>query len=160
MHCTLSGRALGRLLIVLALAAAGCRGRSTPVQPSDSPSAPSTTPVTLAGTWTGTATDSSGPGRMTWQLTQNGSGLTGSATLVDHATGVTGRGSVSGTVTGSSLRFSVMVPAGGFDGRYTACAASVAGQGTVSGSALTGTYTGSNTCSGAIAAGQLSLRRS
>jgi hypothetical protein len=142
-------------LTALALfAAAACGGGSTPTEPSS--------PANVNGTWTGSATDSSGPGTMTWRITQSGASFSGSLTITDNSTNVTGRGTVSGSVSGSSLQFSLSVPAGGFDAPYTSCSSTVSGSGTSSSTSITGTYSGSSTgaCStGTIASGQLTLNK-
>lgn len=96
---------------------------------------------------------------MTWQITQSGTSFSGTMTMTDTSTRVTGRGTVSGTVSGSSLQFSVSVLAGGFDSPYNACSATVNGSGSISNTAMTGTYDGSSSCSGAIASGQLTLNK-
>ena len=106
-------------LVVLSLASAGSAcggGEPSPTQPS--PTQPSADPANLAGVWSGSASDSSGPGQMTWQLTQTGAAFTGTSVITDTSTGYSGRGTVSGTLSGSSIRFSISVPAGGFDGPY------------------------------------------
>ena len=120
--------------------------------PSDPP------PASAAGNWSGSASDQSGAGTMTWVLTQNGSAVSGSMTMTDQGSGVTGRGSVSGTVTGSTLQFTLTVPAGGFDAPFSACTTNVNGSASVSATALSGTYTGSSSCQ-AIATGQFTLNK-
>lgn len=149
-------------LVVLAItvlsSACGDGGTPSPTQPSG-PTTPSTDPISVSGTWSGTATDSSGPGQLTWQLTQSGMSLSGTLVMTDTATGYSGRGTVSGTVTGSSVQFSMTVPAGGFDVPYGSCTANVSGAGQATSSSITGTYSGSNSCSGAIASGQLTLNK-
>jgi hypothetical protein len=143
----------GLAVIILAIAVSSCGGGSS------SPSAPSTTPANVNGAWTGSASDSSGPGTMTWQITQSGTSFSGNLTMSDSATNVTGRGSVSGTVSGSTIQFSISVPAGGFDSPYASCSSSVSGSGTVASTSITGTYSGSNTCTGTIGSGQLTLNK-
>jgi hypothetical protein len=139
-------------VIILAIAVSSCGGGSS------SPSAPST-PANINGTFAGAASDSSGPGTMTWQITQSGTSFSGNLTMTDSTTNVTGRGSVSGTVSGSTIQFSISVPAGGFDGAYASCSSSVSGSGTASSTSITGSYSGSNTCSGTIGSGQLTLNK-
>ena len=137
--------------LAVCLAGFACKGgSSTPTGPS---------PANISGAWSGSASDSSGPGTMTWQLTQSGSSFSGTLTMRDTTTSVTGRGSVSGTLSGSSLQFSLSVPAGGFDNPYATCTATVSGSGSASPTAITATYTGSSSCTGTIASGQLSLNR-
>ncbi len=121
------------------------------------PAAPSTDPVDLTATWSGPASDSSGLGEVTWRITQSGTAFSGTLLLTDAETGVSGRGAVSGTIAGSSIDFLMTVPAGGFEGPYTSCAASVSGNARAASSSITGTYSGSNSCSGAIGSGQLKL---
>lgn len=126
-------------------------GSASPVSPSPS------TGSSLTGTWRGTASDSSGPGQITWQITQSGTTVTGTLTMTDTATNLTGRGSVSGTVSGSSVTFTMTIPAGGFDAPYASCSAQVSGEAQLASSTLSGSYSGSNSCAGAIASGQLTL---
>ena len=148
-----------RLVGLLVLAsAAGCGGgnggpSALPTQPSAS------TSDTLTGTWSGSASDSSGPGQMSWQIAQSDTSFSGTVTMTDSGTGLMGRGSVSGTVSSGSIRFSISVPAGGFDSPYASCIAEVSGDGLVSTSSITGTYSGSNSCADTITSGQLSLTR-
>ena len=155
-HHLFSGLALALLAFISAEACGGSGGSST--QPS--PTSPSASgPVSLSGTWIGSASDSSGPGQMSWQVTQAGGSFSGTATLTDTATGLGGRGSVSGTVSNSSIHFSISIPAGGFDSPYAACTANVSGDGQASTSSITGTYSGSNSCAGIITSGQLTLNK-
>ena len=143
-------------MLALALMNA-CSGGGDSPGPTQPPSSDS---VSLSGTWTGSATDSSGGGPMSWQLTQANTSFSGTVTMTDTATGINGRGSVSGTVSGSSIRFSIAVPAGGFDSPFASCTATVSGDGQfASSSSLTGTYTGSNSCGGSIGSGSLTLSK-
>lgn len=99
---------------------------------------------------------------MTWQITQSGTSFSGTLTMtfIDAAkTSVTGRGTVAGTVSGASMTFTLTVLAGGFDNPYGSCSANVSGTGTASATSITGTYTGSSSCGGAISAGQLTLNK-
>ncbi|HVH26628.1 MAG TPA: hypothetical protein VM818_07715 [Vicinamibacterales bacterium] len=142
--------------IVLALAAlapplSACDRSPSMTQPSDG--------LNLAGMWTGSASDSSGPGDMSWQLTQTGASFSGTLTMTDAASGSHGRGSVSGTVSGPAVRFTMTVPAGGFDDPWTACSADVSGNAQATSSSITAAYSGSNSCTGTIASGQLTLNR-
>ena len=133
--------------------ASGCGGgQSTPMTPTGSTSV-------MAGVWSGTATDSSGSGQMFWTLTQSGTSFSGSHRLVDGSAGVTGTGTVTGMVSDGTITFSLSVPAGGFDGPFTNCSATMTGQGSVSGPTLNGRYTGSNSCAGTFDAGTLTLSK-
>ena len=127
-----------------------------------SPTEPSATPpavLEITGTWNGPASDSSGPGTMTWRVTQAGSSFAGDLTLEDTATGVRGSGTISGSVTGGSVRFSIDVPAGGFGAPFVLCAAEVAGEAQLTSTSLTGTYAGTNSCTGTIESGEMTLTR-
>ena len=97
---------------------------------------------------------------MTWQLTQNGTALSGSAAITETNQGITGNGSMTGTVTGSSFTFSLSVAAGGFSGSAASCTASITGNGsTLSATTITATYSGSNSCGGAVSSGQITLSK-
>ena len=96
---------------------------------------------------------------MAWEIQQTGDSFAGTITLTDGATGYKGRGFVSGTVSGSRAEFSITIPLDGFDEPWSACAASVSGTAQVGSSSLTGSYTGSNACTGGIESGKLSLAR-
>jgi hypothetical protein len=148
---------LALLFVAAAVACGGNGGSGSPTQPPPSPAASG--PVSLTGSWSGTASDSSGPGQVTWQLTQAGTSFSGTATLTDSSTGLGGRGTVSGTVSNTSIHFSMSIPAGGFDSPYAACTAEVSGDGQVSAASITSTFAGSNSCTGAITSGQLTLNK-
>jgi hypothetical protein len=154
-----------RRLVVLAVAAltvsvVGCTSGTT----ESNPGTPSTDPLNLAGTWTGSASDSSGGGTMTWTLQQNGGSLSGTVTANATDPGglpVTGRGTVTGAVSGSAFTFALTIPNGGFDGAFTACTTSTSGTGTATSITLTGTYSGTTTCNAnqTIATGQFTLNK-
>ena len=57
------------------------------------------------------------------------------------------------------MHFSISVPAGGFDSPFGSCTASVSGDAQATSSAINGTYSGVNSCTGAITAGQVALVR-
>ena len=139
------------------LGAFACNGEQTPT-PTE-PTQPTAPPVDVTGTWSGSAADSSGSGQMTWRLTQANSAINGTLVILDTDTGVNGQGSVTGTVAGSSISFSIAIAAGGFDAPFATCTSSVSGTATVSSPTITGTYTGSNSCTGPISAGQLTLSK-
>src|SRR5262245_25748815 len=143
------------LLMTLAWSACSDGGGGSASPGSPSPSSGSG----LTGAWVGNASDSSGPGQMTWQLTQSGGSFTGSITMTDTATKLSGRGSISGTMSGSSLRFTIAVPSGGFDAPHSSCTADVSGDGELNGAAINGTYQGTSSCGGTISSGQMLLNR-
>ena len=158
------------LLVVTSLAVAAC-GESvyTPAAPTQT----SPTPLTsLSGTWTGSAADTSGPGKMIWTVSQNGTAMTGTMNISDTGRSMMGTGSMQGTVSGSTMAFHMTVPTGGFAGMMSSCAMGVDGQGSMSsdGHTMTGTYTGNmsgmmsggmmgQSCGGAMNNGQFTLTR-
>jgi hypothetical protein len=137
----------------LALMLAGaCSGKE-----SSAPVAPTVTSVNVAGSWRGTATDSSGDGSLTLQLTESGTNLSGTVTM--SVITVAGRGTVTGTVSGSTIHLTITIPAGGFDAPFSGCTATVSGDGQVTASSISATYTGTNSCSGPVTKGQLTLTK-
>lgn len=145
-----------RLLVVFALVAgaplAGC-GDSGSTATSPSPG------VTVSGLFTGPATDSSGPGTLTWTVSQSGGDVTGSVSFSDTATGATGNGSVSGRVSGTTLTFTMSVPAGGFPSPRSGCTATMTGTAQATSTTIDGTYAGSNSCTGPIRDGSFRLTK-
>jgi hypothetical protein len=135
-----------------------CGGGGSSSSPS-SPSPPAASGVSLAGQWKGTATDSSGPGTITMQVTQTGTDLSGTVTMTVTGVSTTGRGTLTGTLSGTSIQLTIAIPAGGFDAPYTNCNASVSGSGQASASSITATYTGTNSCSGPVTGGQLTVSK-
>lgn len=120
----------------------------------------SATPLQVAGSWAGTATDSSGPGQISWVITQSGTSFSGTVKVIDTGSGIRMTGTVSGTVSGSTLSFGISVPPGGInDVRWAHCSVSMTGTASVSGSSLSGNYSGTNSCSGGVSYGTLTLRK-
>ena len=152
--------------------AAACGGTSAPplTAPSPPPAAtPSPSPpVGIAGVWQGSATDSQGDTRISWSLTQSGNILSGTVKTQavnpdDGSCNSCHRnksGSVSGTMSGTTLTLNMLFAAG-VDGDPTpACSATLTSTATVGGErALTGTYSGSDTCEGPFANGTLAMTR-
>ena len=116
--------------------------------------------VSVAATWTGAASDSSGPGQMTWQLEESNGSVSGTFTLTDTATGAVGQGTVTGTLSGSTLTFTLRVPAGGFTEPWGGCTAEVSGSARVASASMEGSYKGTNSCSGLVSSGQFTLTKS
>jgi hypothetical protein len=137
------------LAILAVTLCAGCHRGSSPTEPGPL--------VNVTGLWSGAASDSSGHGEMTWQLVQTDASISGTFTMRDAETGYGARGSTSGTVTGTSVRFKLKVPLGGADGPWAACTIDVEGDIEATTGSMSGTYAGSNSCGGAITAGQLTL---
>jgi hypothetical protein len=142
---------------------------------SQAPSAPSVqTPAIsvqparsdLTGRWTGTGSDSFSAERVTWVLTQSDSTISGTAELapVDPDDGSCAschklrKGTISGTLDGATLALRMSFPAGG-DVPTPICVTDLSGSVAMAGNQLTGAYSGTDTCEGVYANGQLTLTR-
>ena len=150
-------------VILLTWFVAAC-GNNSPMMPSG--------PIgSMSGTWTGSAADSSismgagsmmgqtGMGTMTWPLTQNGSTVTGSMSF--SGSGMQGRmpGAFSGTMSGDEITFTMDVPIGSM--MSSGCSARATGTARVDGTrmTMTGSYSGSNSCTGSFVNGQMTMTR-
>ena len=154
------------LVLVLAALVAGCGGGGNPSGPTDAASL-----TGFAGTWVGSMSESGGSmmgsnimggmmsgmmsGQMTWQMSQSGANVTGAMDMSGFKG--TGRMTISGTITGRTMTFTMAIPAGGLP--EPGCAATGNGTAQMNGNTMTGTYSGSNTCSGTFTNGQVMLSR-
>ncbi len=158
--------------LVLATGFAGCGGSaSNPSNPT-----PSAQMSPLAGTWVGTASDSSGAtmgmstgtgmgmgmaggsmGDMTWQMTQTGSTFKGAVGFSGYHGG--GQMTVSGTMNGKSGTFTMTMPNGTMP--MAGCSGQVNGTFDMDDRMVQmhGTYTGSTTCSGPFDHGQMTMNK-
>ena len=151
--------------VLLTLFAAAC-GDNSSTAPSGSMASAS-----VAGTWVGIGSDSSSSmgagsmmgqtdmGTMTWQLTQNGSTVAGPMSF--SGSGMPGRmaGSFLGTMSHVDMTFTMDMPTGSM--MSPGCSSRAAGTAHVNRTTMTmtGTYSGSNSCSGAFANGQMTMTR-
>jgi hypothetical protein len=158
-------RKLGFILF-LAVFVAGCGGSGSSMGPTDPGSM-----ANYAGTWGGSMSESGGAtmgsgtmgglmrgmmaGQMTWQMTQTDANAAGSMEM--SAFQGTGRMAISGTISGQTMTFTMNIPAGGMP--EPGCAATGNGTAHMNGNTMTGTYSGSNSCSGAFSNGQFTLSR-
>ncbi len=126
---------------------------------SRTPTTPSGAAFDVGGHWAGAAADTTGFGDLQWQVTQSGGTFTGTVAITDRTVPVTGRGTISGSILSSTLRFTMVVPSGGFDEPFGECSTTVTGDATTTASTLTGTYSGVSTCGGKVYGGQFTLRR-
>ena len=149
----------------LASFAAGCGSNATM-----SPSVP-TASASLAGAWTGIASDSSSSigagsmmgqadmGTMTWQLTQNGSAVSGPINF--SGSGMPGRmpGSFRGAMSGDDMTFTIEMPASSM--MSAGCSSRAAGTAHLNRATMTmtATYSGSNSCYGAFSGGETTMVR-
>lgn len=97
---------------------------------------------------------------MTWVLTDSSGALTGSATIATPLRSVVLTGRISGGLTGSSVTFTIDVPAGGVAGQ-PGCTVTVSGTATVNAArtGVSGSYSGSGSCTPGFSDGTLSLTR-
>ena len=113
----------------------------------------------LTGTYSGAASDSSGSGTMTWSLTQVGANVSGAIVLKTPRGSTIFDGTISGTLSSSTLLFTIAVPVGGITGLPNCSVNVVGAANTVSNSAISGTYSGTNTCTPPFTNGIFSLVR-
>lgn len=149
--------------VLLATFAAACGGGTS--------TSPSSAPASMAGTWTGSGSDSSSSlgqgsmmgqadmGAMTWQLTQRGSTVSGAMSFA--GSGMQGRtpGSFQGTMSGDDMTFTMVMAAGSM--MSSGCSSNATGTAHVNRATMTmtGTYSGSNSCSGAFTSGQMTMNQ-
>ena len=104
--------------------------------------------------------DQTDMGTMTWQLTQNGSMVTGSMSF--SGSGMHGRmpGSFVGTMSGDDMTFTMDMPAGSMMMGGT-CSAHSTGTAHMDAGAMTmtGNYSGTNSCAGSFNNGQMTMTR-
>ncbi len=137
-----------------------------------SPTTPTTpTTVSFAGTWVGTATDSSGSmmgsglgnsATMTMVVAQNGNQVTGTMSFAGlMMTPSQAMPTMSGTVSGTTMTFTMTMPATSMPTPFNACSASANGTMTLNtaGTSMTGTYSGSSSCIGGFSNGQITMTR-
>jgi hypothetical protein len=129
---------------VFALALTGC---------SSVPStAPTPTPLELAGTWVGTATVTQTNRvvsvRIDWTTTQNGTMLFGPFRIT-AATGVVIGGTANGTISGSQIAFTMFLPQGTYNALGSSrCTATTTGNLAAAATTISGpvTYSYDQTC--------------
>ena len=153
------------LVVLLVSFAAACGGSA-----STSPSGP-TASTSMAGAWTGIASDSSSSigagsmmgqadmGTMTWQLTENGSIETGPMTFSGSGMKERTPGTFLGAMSGDDMTFMMDMPSNSM--MSTGCSSRATGTAHVNRTTMTmtGTYSGSNSCSGAYTSGQMTMTR-
>lgn len=113
--------------------------------------------VTLTGTWSGTASDSTGPGSMKWVVNQAGSKISGNVEVTAGSRTI--KGKITGLVSGEMLTYSVSLPVAGLKATYGTCSVTMNGTAVASTSKLLGTYSGLNSCEGPFSNGELSLTK-
>jgi hypothetical protein len=161
-------RASVALFIVAAATTLACGSQQAPATPSSAtpPSPAPTDRIDLTGTWSGSGADSYSPERVKWVLAQSGSNVTGTAELtpMDPADGSCAschklrKGTVSGRLDGATLTLRMNFPAGG-DVPTPICVTDLTGSASLTGNRLSGSYSGTDSCEGVFANGQLSLTK-
>jgi uncharacterized protein (TIGR03437 family) len=118
---------------------------------------PATPAITLNGTYSGDASDSSGPGTMIWRLTQTGSSVSGTMTGIGGS--AVFNGNITGTLSGTTLTFTIVVPPGGISG-LPSCSITITGSAlNVTSTTIKGTYSGTGTCTPPFTNGQFTLSK-
>ena len=159
-------RASVAVVLAAGAVALACGSSPAPAVPSGTATPPPSTRIDLTGTWSGTGADSYSPERIKWVLAQSDAKVTGTAEFapMDPADGSCAschklrKGNITGTFDGTTLTLRMNFPAGG-DVPTPICVTDLTGSATLAGSQITGTYSGSDTCEGLFANGQLTLAR-
>lgn len=159
-------RSLHGFILATALATVACGGNSMMPSAMSSMPAGSTSGTAISGTWGGSMSDSSGTmmgagmsasmmGNMSWQITQTGNEFTGTMQFPGHG----GSGMVTGTINGRTATFTMTMPTGSM--MTATCTATGTGTFDMDNfmTQMHGTYSGSNTCTGAFHNGQMSMNR-
>jgi len=153
------------VVVALLLPAAGCgSSATTPASPTAPPASSSTT--NLTGTWTGTGDDAQGAETFSWNVTQSGDRVSGSAILdsADRNDGSCGSchkqktGTITGTLSGGVLTLTLEFPAGGSDITPLCGITMHAATTDIAAGRIAATYTGTTTCEGPITDGTLIVR--
>src|SRR5688572_17631166 len=120
-----------RIVCVLALgllfSSVACKSGSSPP-----PGSPSSSGVSVAGTWNGDLAALGTVGRTTWVLTQTNTAVAGTALVLLPTGTVLLNGTVAGTVTGSTLTYAISVGPGGLPSQ-PACVAQLGGTMSIAG---------------------------
>jgi hypothetical protein len=90
------------------------------------------------------------------QLVQNGSTVTGTMSFSGMGSNMM-RGTFTGTMSGEDMAFAMNLPAGSM--MSGSCAAQTSGTVHMSGTTMTGSYTGTNSCTGPFTNGQMTMKR-
>ena|SRR5579864_2063672 len=143
-----------RALILAGLLAlvVGCSASST--------TAPAVSSLDITGTWTGTVSFQNISAKMTWQLTETGSNVTGPVTIALSNGTVLLNGFLTGSLPGSSLSYTVAVGAGGIPTQPT-CVGQLSGTMAATASTLSGSFgVASSSCTVPLATTSVTLTKS
>lgn len=116
------------------------------------------TSLNLTGAWSGSANDTLGAFRMAWQLAQSNRNVTGTVTgTTPVGAPLYSSGTFSGTLSGNALTFTIAIPRGAVVDAPD-CSVTLSGTAPdVTGTGLTATYTGNDSCLGAILDGRVTM---
>jgi len=131
---------------------------SQPFTGSPTSTSQATDVPSIAGLWSGSATDSSGPGELSWDITQEDARVAGRFTAKDPSSGVALSGTIIGQLSSSTLTFTMTVERGTLPRPYQSCEIALKGNAEVSGVEIKGTYEGQS-CGRPVRNGQLTLLR-
>jgi hypothetical protein len=116
--------------------------------------------LNLSGRWTGNGSDNTGPGKLTWDMDQDGNKIKGSSIFKDPNSGITGNGTILGMVSDSTLNFTMEIPRGGLPSPYTDCEITISGTATnITENYIQGTYSGRNSCTGELRNGRINMNK-
>ena len=122
--------------------------------------APAPVSLDITGTWIGTVSFQNISAKMTWQLTETGSKVTGPVTIGLGNGTVLLNGFLTGTLPGSTLSYTVAVGAGGIPTRPT-CVGQLSGSMSATASTLSGSFgVASSSCTVPLATTTVTLTKS
>jgi hypothetical protein len=120
-------------------------------------------PSDVSGTWSGEMSDSTGPGQVTWRLKQAPSAgfsvVYGPVTATLPSGTTAFRGEFSGWLTDGKLNFEIVVAKGRIAGSPNCSAKITSGAVELTSSRISGTYVGSNSCTGDFANGRFTVTK-
>lgn len=152
----MNSRALCLALWMISLPVAGCGGgpNSPPIGIGGSGT------LNVAGTWSGSSSDSTRQMAMTWRLSQQDRSVSGTfSASTPIGAPIYTSGSISGSLSATALTFTVSVPRGGVEDAPDCTATFTGTADDVRQDSMAGTYTGSDTCGGTFAGGRFTMLR-
>jgi hypothetical protein len=126
----------------------------------NSPTTPAAAPLSLTGNWATTITFADISARMTWQLTQTGTNVSGPVLVSVPSGTVLLNGFLNGTLNGSSLDYTITVAPGGIPNQ-TGCGGQLKGTMTATQTTLAGSLgVASSNCTVPLATNTISMTKS
>jgi hypothetical protein len=147
------------ILTLIAISIAGC-GESRVDNSGGNPTSPTpSTALNLSGTWAGTGTYFTGPGTLTWTITQNGNNITGPIRVAATSGSITINGTSQGTLTGTTLSATWTIPTGGVTGFPNCSGTFNVNASDVTTNRIAGTYAGISACLGEVSSGTFTITK-